>query len=244
MDDTDMPGTKGTGWLVQEICRELEDLGLGKSSAISRHQLFVHEDIPFTSHNSAMCFELELKNDTLLPRLMEHLVSCLETRSQQGSDPGLCVTGPLEKEKQMQLSTFGAKAKQAVCTKDDAYALAEDVGIHLSEHGGTGDGIIGALAGTGLRMAGNDGRYRGWYNLGNPGDVVSVADLCAYPFIDSVVRADGSELPLSEKVVIGSEKTKTVRMGFHQVVTTTENETAKQTGIALRTITKQEAKQY
>jgi hypothetical protein len=191
-----------------------------------------------------MCFELELKNDTLLPRLMEHLVSCLETRSQQGSDPGLCVTGPLEKEKQMQLSTFGAKAKQAVCTKDDAYALAEDVGIHLSEHGGTGDGIIGALAGTGLRMAGNDGRYRGWYNLGNPGDVVSVADLCAYPFIDSVVRADGSELPLSEKVVIGSEKTKTVRMGFHQVVTTTENETAKQTGIALRTITKQEAKQY
>jgi len=244
MDDTDMPGTKGTGWLVQEICRELEDLGLGKSSAISRHQLFVHEDIPFTSHNSAMCFELELKNDTLLPRLMEHLVSCLETRSQPGSDPGLCVTGPLEKEKQMQLSTFGAKAKQAVCTKDDAYALAEDVGIHLSEHGGTGDGIIGALAGTGLRMAGNDGRYRGWYNLGNPGDVVSVADLCAYPFIDSVVRADGSELPLSEKVVIGSEKTKTVRMGFHQVVTTTENETAKQTGIALRTITKQEAKQY
>jgi hypothetical protein len=244
MDDTDMPGTKGTGWLVQEICRELEDLGLGKSSAISRHQLFVHEDIPFTSHNSAMCFELELKNDTLLPRLMEYLVACLETRSQHGSDPGLCVTGPLEKEKRMQLSAFGAKAKQAVCTKDDAYALAEDVGIHLSEHGGTGDGIIGALAGTGLRMSGNDGRYRGWYNLGNPGDVVSVADLCAYPFIDAVVQADGSELPRSEKVVIGSEKTKTVRIGFHQVITTTENETAGQTGIALRTITKQEAKQY
>jgi hypothetical protein len=33
-------------------------------------------------------------------------------------------------------------------------------------------------------------------------------------------------------------------MGFHQVVTTTENETAEQTGVALRTITKQEAKSY
>ena len=77
MDDTDMPGTKGTGWLVQEICRELKDLGLGESSAISRHQLFVHEDIPFTSHNSAMCFELELENENLMPRLMDYLVSCL-----------------------------------------------------------------------------------------------------------------------------------------------------------------------
>jgi len=244
MDDTDMPGTKGTGWLVQEICRELKDLGLGESSAISRHQLFVHEDIPFTSHNSAMCFELELENQNLVPRLMDYLVSCLESRCQPGSDPGLCVTGPLDKEKQRQLSAFGTRAKQAVCTKQDAYALAQNMGIHLSEHGGTGDGIIGALAGTGLRMTGNDGRYRGWYNLGKPGDVVSVADLCAYPFIDTVVRSNGSELSLSDKVVIGSEKTKTVRMGFHQVVTTTENETAEETGIALRTITKQEAKSY
>jgi len=244
MDDTDMPGTKGTGRLVQEICRELEILGLGKSSAISRHQLFVHEDIPFTSHNSAMCFELELKSRNLLPRLMDHLTYCLETRSQPGSDPGLCVTGPLEKEKQRRLSAFGTKAKQAVCTKDEAYGLAGDMGIHLSEHGGTGGGIIGALAGTGLRMTGNDGRYRGWYHLGKPGDIVRVADLCAYPFIDTVVRADGSELSPSDKVVIGSEKTKTVRMGFHQVVTTTADDTGQQTGIALRTITKQEAKKY
>nr|WP_320193619.1 hypothetical protein [uncultured Desulfobacter sp.] len=244
MDDTDMPGTKGTGWLVQEICREIEDLGLGESSAISRHQLFVHEDIPFTSHNSAMCFELELETPNFLPRLMAHLIHCLETRCEPGSDPGLCVTGPLDGDKQKRLSAFGAKAKQAVCTKNDAYSLARNMGIHLSEHGGTGGGIIGALAGIGLRMTGNDGRYRGWYHLGNPGDIVTVADLCTHPFIDTVVRADGSELSLSEKVAIGSEKTKTVRIGYHQVVTTTANETAEQTGIALRTITKEEAKNY
>ncbi|MCG8553643.1 MAG: hypothetical protein MI799_24835, partial [Desulfobacterales bacterium] len=230
MDDTDMPGTKGTGWLVQEICRELEAFGLGKSSAVSRHQLFVHKDIPFTSHNSAMCFEIELGDQDRLTPVMDHLVYCLEPRSQPGSDPGLCVTGPLKKEAQMQLSAFGARAKQAVCTKDDAYCLAQNLGIHLSEHGGTGDGIIGALAGIGLRMTGNDGRYRGWYHLGNPGDIVTVADLCTHPFIDTVVQADGSELPPSEKVMIGSEKTKTVRIGFHQVVTATANETAEQTG--------------
>jgi len=61
IDDTDMPGTKGTGWLVQELGELLSAKGLAICSPISRHQLFVHEDIPYTSHNSSMCFELTLK---------------------------------------------------------------------------------------------------------------------------------------------------------------------------------------
>jgi hypothetical protein len=48
-----------------------------------------------------------------------------------------------------------------VLTKQEAYDLAYYLGIHLSEHGGTGDGIIGAMAGVGLRLSGNHGEAKG-----------------------------------------------------------------------------------
>ena len=243
VDDTDMPGTKGTGWLVQEICGELEKKGLGACSAISRHQLFVHEDIPFTSHNSSMCFEIDLKEGQKVSSLLVHMTTALTTRSQKGSDPGLCVTGPMNDPARKQLTEFGKSAKQEVCTKDAAYGLARDLGIHLSEHGGTGDGIIGAIAGVGLRMSGNDGRYRGWYHLGNPGDILNAGALCDYPFIDRLVLESGRPLSPDSRVLIGSEKTKTVRMGYEQVVVVKET-IEDPTGIAYRTITKEEAKSY
>lgn len=66
------------------------------------------------------------------------------------------------------LIEFGKMAKQAVTNKQAAYDLARETGIHLSEQGGTGDGVIGAIAGIGLRLSGNDGRYCGWYLLGMP----------------------------------------------------------------------------
>jgi len=55
----------------------------------------------------------------------------------------------------------GRRATCSVLTKKEAYPLAEKLGIHLSEHGGTGDGVVGALAESGLRMTGNHCRFRG-----------------------------------------------------------------------------------
>jgi len=244
VDDTDMPGTRGTGWLLQELCRTLEDRQMGACSAISRHQLFVHEDVPYTSHNSSMCFEFEPARGTTEAQIIDFMGTALETRSQKGSDPGLCVTGPVTAKAGERLMAFGRTAKQNICKKGEAYGLARYLGIHLSGHGGTGDGIIGALAGIGLRMSGNDGRYRGWHHLGKPGDVLGVGTLCAYPFIDGLVMESGSPLAPEEKVQVGSEKTKTVRLGSRRVVVVTDNESAKETGIPYRTITKKEAKQY
>jgi len=243
IDDTDMPGTKGTGWLVQELCEEIKNLGWGDCSPISRHQLFVHEDIPFTSHNSSMCFEIFLKNQAM-ESIIEFMAGFLETRSIKGSDPGLCVARLDENLDKHSLIEFGQMAKKAVTSKQVAYDLALKTGIHLSEHGGTGDGVIGALAGIGLRLSGNDGRYRGWYHLGRPGNIVQVEALCQYPFIDQLVTKNGSVLSHGMSVHIGSEKTKTVRMGNKQVVVVLKNEELEKTGIKYRTITKKEAKQY
>jgi len=213
-------------------------------SGISRHQLFVHEDIPFTSHNSAMAMEIRLCPGHTRSELIDFMAAALETESQKGADPGLCVTGPVSPVANEALIRFGRAAKRQISSKDQAYALARELNIHLSEHGGTGHGVIGALAGTGLRLSGNDGRYRGWYHLGTPGDVVCVADLSKYPFIDRVVTQTGQALSPDTMVQVGSEKTKTVRLEFSRVVVVTENKAGKNGGLPLRLLTKEEAKAY
>jgi len=240
IDDTDMPGTKGTGWLVQELCKELVDENrTQKCSPISRHQLYVHEDIPYTSHNSSMCFEMILKAD--MKSAVSYMAQFLENRSQTGSDPGLCVAGITPALDWNRLIEYGKFAKNNISSKQEAYDLAADAGIHLSEHGGTGQGVVGAVAGLGLRLSGDDGRYRGWYHLGMPGDVVSVKSLCRYPFIDELVTESGKILPMGGQVQIGSAKTKIVRVKSRQALVV-KPETGN--GVTYRTITRQEAKAY
>ncbi len=243
IDDTDMPGTRGTGWLVEDLCNILAAEKLAVPSAISRHQLFVHKDIPYTSHNSAMGFEMSLAPQDY-DAVMSLMQTFLETRTEKGSDPGLCVARISDALDAGTLAAFGKAAKNRVLTKSDAYSLAARTGIHLTEHGGTGQGVVGALAGIGLRLSGNDGRYRGWFHLGRPGDIVSVGALCEYPFVDALVTCDGNDLPLDTQVMMGSEKTKTVRMGHRQVIVVAPCKDPACPGIAYRTITKKEAKQY
>ena len=60
LDDTDHKGTPGTGHLAEALRKELESLYGATTSRITRHQLFVHADIPYTSHNSAMCFAADI----------------------------------------------------------------------------------------------------------------------------------------------------------------------------------------
>ncbi len=243
IDDTDMPGTKGTGWLAEELCGQIKKKWKVNTSSVSRHQLFVHEDIPYTSHNSAMCFKLSIKQGNIKD-IISFMADFLETRSEPGSDPGLCVADLSKDLDQKKLIKFGKNAKQKVSSKEAAYNMAKATGIHLSEHGGTGQGVVGAVAGVGLRLSGDDGRYRGWYHLGMPGEIVNVEQLCKYSFIDEVITKKGVQLKMNTNLYIGSEKTKIVRVGGKQVIVTVKNENYKSSGIELRTITKEEAKQY
>lgn len=243
IDDTDMPGTRGTGWLVEDLCRILAAERLAATTAISRHQLYVHRDIPYTSHNSAMGFEMTIESQEY-NAVMSLMQSFLETRTEKGSDPGLCVARISDALDIDTLVAFGKAAKNRVLSKPDAYALAGKIGVHLTEHGGTGQGVVGALAGIGLRLSGNDGRYRGWYHLGRPGDIVSAGSLCEYSFVDALVTCDGCDLPLDTRIMMGSEKTKTVRMGHRQVIVVAPCNDPACPDIAYRTITKKEAKQY
>ena len=243
-DDTDMPGTAGTGRILQGICTELEQKNMGICSPISRHQLFVHRDIPYTSHNSAMCLEIDLAEEISLPRLTEFMARRIEGLSPDGADPGLCIAGPLAPEARDRLIHFGTKAKQSVLSKEEALDLAQDLGIHLSEHGGTGQGVIGALAGLGLRLSGNDGRYRGWHYPGKPGEVLGAGELCRFASVGRLVSTEGKVLAPEIKVVLASERIKTMRRDHRQVVVVAGREDREQTGILYRTLSRDEIRKY
>jgi hypothetical protein len=208
IDDTDNLESRGTGALATLLAEEIDQQSWGKSRFITRHQLLVHPDIPYTSHNSAMCFTAEIVPEHL-QTIIDFASGFLARESASGSDPGLCIV-PLDRlEQPADLVAFGRRAKEEVLSKEAAYALAEKAGIHLSEHGGSGQGVIGALAGAGLRLSGNDGRLKGWLNIAAKNGRVSVAELQAHADVDEVRSVDGSEVSGDELVRLG-DKVKTV----------------------------------
>lgn len=186
IDDTDTLDSVGTGTLAENIRRIITDKALAKCGFITRHQLFLHEDIAYTSHNSSMCFDGSCDDEGALLAITECAKTYLDDNAAQGSDPGLCVARAKDLDYYKSLITFGWKAKRIVLTKAEAYIVASKLGVHLTEHGGTGIGVIGALAGVGLRMSGNDGEIKGGVKRFFNVDHIDVASLKAHPSVDDV----------------------------------------------------------
>jgi hypothetical protein len=155
IDDTDIPGTRGTGRLAREIAGALA--AIAPVTGVTRHQLFVHPEIAYTSHNSCAVIHIgesgvgsdraifSLARDLLLADFIE------------GSDPGICIAS--HDRITPAVMAFGRRAKTAVLDQDQARDLARREGILLEGLGGTEDGVIGALAGIGLAASRNDGRF-------------------------------------------------------------------------------------
>lgn len=243
IDDTDNLESPGSGHLSDVMAKELLHLGLtSQCSNISRHQLFVHESIPYTSHNSSMCFSAVI-GDHDLSDVIQFAEQFLEKTSAPGSDPGLCVAVEGKIVDRKALINFGLQAKQTVFTKRDAYSLAQRTGVHLSEHGGTGDGIVGALAGIGLRLHGSDGRFRGWLNFGKAGQAVDKKFLCSHPAVDAVVDDAGNVLPDCSQIIFADDKIKTVLLNHCQVIPVTRT-TGNSNEPAWTTLTRSEVKRF
>lgn len=208
IDDTDNLESRGTGELADILAQAIEKRGWGKCSGITRHQLLVHPDVPYTSHNSSMCFETRLNHDNL-PELINFAAEFLVRESAVGSDPGLCIA-VIDRDYEINLlEDFGHRAKIQVLTKQEAYDLAQKLGVHLSEHGGTGQGVIGALAGVGLRLTGADGRFKGKIKLQADHNRITVRDILAQSRVEVVMSLDGYRLQENDVVSLG-EKVKAV----------------------------------
>ena len=234
IDDTDDLDSPGTGRLAADLCAILEQRRLARCRYITRHQLFVHPDIPYTSHNAAMCFEADAAAS--VADIVPVCAQFLSTVPPPASDPGLCIVEPARLASAAPLIEFGYRAKREVLNKDTAYAFAREHAIHLSEHGGTGGGVIGALAGAGLRLAGNDGRLRGGLDFGGA-DELSVDALLRHADVDAVQGAAG-EAPPADALIRLEGKVKTVRRDGRAVLLV-----AREAG-GWRCLTKSELKTY
>ena len=153
-DDTDTLGAdRGTGKLARWFEQELPD-GC-RLWGVVRQQLLLDPAIPYTSHNSSACAVVEAGDPTVLCALIPRAEKHVERYSLPGSDPGLCIA--CEGRPALgALQELGRRATVSVVTQRDAMQAAK--GIHLTGHGGTCDGIIGAAAAVGLTSLGWSGR--------------------------------------------------------------------------------------
>lgn len=222
IDDTDNLESRGTGELASMLAEEIEARHWGDSQFVTRHQLLVHPDVPYTSHNSSMCFEARIEAEVLEP-LIDYASEFLRTESAPGSDPGLCVSVVERLTEPEAIIAFGQEAKRAVLTKEQAYDLARRLGVHLSEHGGTGQGVVGALAGVGLRLSGNDGRLKGWLKIRTDNGLARVGDILSQVSLRGVRTMNGDLLG-HEEIVAVDEKPKAVMIdgGTYMMVSPVE----------------------
>jgi hypothetical protein len=195
-DDTDNLGAaQGTGKLARWFEGKLPE---GCSlEGVLRQQLLVSEGIPYTSHNSAACVIVNAPATTFVQVLIENAIAHLEVCSLDGSDPGVCVAG--EGDASLSgLVEFGLVCTRKIVTQKQAIKAASNV--HLSGHGGTNDGIIGAAAAVGLTASGWNGRFIEYRGLRNFSDVVSVADLERSDMVVVSIDRD-ARVPAPEDVV-------------------------------------------
>lgn len=194
VDDTDdLTKETSTGKIASEIRKTIKKEFKGKCEDITRHQLLIHEDVPYTSHNSSMCFRADIEKEDY-EKVIRISKEIIKKNMAKSSDPGLCVVIEDKLENKKTLIDYGFLAKRKVIKKEESYALAEKLGIFLEELGGTGQGVVGALAGIGLRLSGNDGEFKGRIDLDDGKNSITVEEIKEQYSIDEVRTLDGEEV--------------------------------------------------
>ena len=172
-DDTDTTNSdRGTGKLARWFENELPNSC--RLWGVVRQQLLLDNSIPYTTHNSSACAIVECSNALLMDDLISRAVRHVERHFIHGSDPGLSIVSQ-DNPALSELVRFGRVCTTRVVTQKEALQAA--VGSHLSGHGGSNDGIIGAAAAVGLTAHGWGGRFIEFGRLRDFPERVRVSDL-------------------------------------------------------------------
>ncbi len=197
IDDTDMRGTPGTNQLARALARRVAPRY--RCRLIVRHQLLADPRVPCTSKNGSASIHLVPEtehgpHDWLIDALRQGMREWFVP----GSDPGLCLAGPVPDE----VCGFGRRCQRELVDQSQARALAARHAIHLEGLGGTEGGVIGALAAIGLAAAGDDGRI---VQLGAwPDDLSGPQDLAAIQARGIAVRRiDSGDLVTCGPIDVG-----------------------------------------
>jgi hypothetical protein len=199
IDDTDNEFSRGTGFRTRDLTSLLHENNLGRVISISRHQLFVHPEIPFTSHNSSACLDVETDD---IEQLKAFSIDYLKRESAVGSDVGLCIA--LYQSVTERIMEWGHRAKKEILFKEEAYQIAKEENIYLEGFLGTKGGIIGALAGVGLRKSGNDGRFF-WLSgreLREFNGIYPISELVETSNFDLIISINGQIVQLTDRIFV------------------------------------------
>lgn len=192
IDDTDVLGAEiGTGKLVRMYEKKLPPEA--RLWGVLRHQLLLDDRIPYTSHNSPACAVVEVQDVAIVPLLIELAAQHIAELASPGSDPGLCVAR--EDDRLSGVIEFGLACTHSICTQEEAKKVTAEAGIHLSGHGGTNDGIIGATAAVGLSAYGWSGRFLEFGALRKLPDPIRVDQLLANGILPVVLDRDATVIP-------------------------------------------------
>lgn len=199
IDDTDNLESRGTGFRARCLGSELAEAGLARVDGVSRHQLLVHPDIPYTSHNSALCIDAHIA-DGRIDEVQQFCRDFLLRESAEGSDAGLCVAEFESLNGSVQ--SFGLRAKKEVLVRSDAEDVARDAGVFLEGLTGDHGGMIGALASVGLRRSGTDGRFVWLEGVRELSGVAAANELLADTGIDAIEDRDGGVVADDELICV------------------------------------------
>jgi hypothetical protein len=197
VDDTDSAEGRGTGFRARELGRLIAERSLGRCRGISRHQLLFDPRIPYTSHNSALCLDVDTHDD----RTDDIRACCrdyLLANSAPGSDAGLCIVAWDDADDAVE--AFGWRAKETIVTQAKAHDIARDRRILLEGLTGDHGGVIGALAATGLRRSERDGRFVWREGVRELNGVVTVQHLLATTGIDDVRNLEGAPVSVDQAI--------------------------------------------
>ena len=198
IDDTDNLESRGTGHRVRQLADWLAENKLASPLGITRHQLLVDPQIPYTSHNSSACLSIETENaDDVWEASREFLLR----ESAEGSDAGLTLAqwdsinaGVLD---------FAKRAKLEVLTMPEAEQTASQSQMRCEGLTGTHGGVIGAVSAIGLHRAGNDGRFLWLPGLRDLKGKYQVGEICSLGHVDRVCTLGNFELQSNLIVDVG-----------------------------------------
>ncbi|MGE0373364.1 MAG: hypothetical protein AB7Q01_16005 [Gammaproteobacteria bacterium] len=216
IDDTDNLESRGTGFRARQLALQLQQTGKARLACVTRHQLLVSPEIPYTSHNSSACLALDFAPADL-DEVREFCRQYLLRESAPGSDAGLCIAAAAHVSDA--ITAWGRRAQREVLTIADSHALAERERVYLEGLTGTRQGVIGALSAIGLHRSRDDGRFlwmRGVRDL-SPG-TYSVGNLKSRTDIERFETLAGQEVLAEDALVCITEWARPVFRRGHAVL--------------------------
>lgn len=191
IDDTDNEESIGTGRLARMLAAHLAAEGQIAGATVTRHQLLVHPDVPYTSHNSSACIAAT-GDEGSGEKLFELARAFLLANEHEGANPGLCIAP--EQAVPATLPALGRRAQRTVLDLGDFDAEIEPHGLRVWSRGETGQGRIGAVCGVALRSTGEDGRFIDLAGIRSVGGRMTVGEVLAQTGVDLVHSDEGRAL--------------------------------------------------